>query len=104
MSLWELHEREKEQHELEEWCFRDDFEEIPQLDPEMVGNLLKAPPQLCSNLRECNSRYVCEEGCRCIRERFNGATQFNEYQLLLKLYVKIRVLEIIFSGVPYNKV
>ncbi len=103
MTIWALHEKEIEQQEFEEWCFLEDLEEVSPLDKEELNELVKHPPQLCQDKDLCNSRYLCELGCRCIRKRFRGAKQFNEYENIQKLYVKIRVLEIILGGIPYNK-
>ncbi len=104
MTIQQLYEKEIEMEQLEYWCFRNDFEEIPEIGEDAVQHLVKHPPQLCERYKECKSRRVCGEACRCIRGLFEDARQYEEYLTIQKLYIKIRVLEIIFSGVPYMKV
>ena len=103
MIIWFLNEKEKEQEELEFWCFRDDYVEIPAIEKQKVNELIKNPPQLCEELDHCKSRIVCDSACRCIRGLFDNAKQFNEYQELQKLYVKTKVAEIICSGIPISQ-
>ena len=103
MIIWFLNEKEKEQEELEFWCFRDDFVKIPPIEKQKVNELIKNPPELCEELDYCKSRMVCDSACRCIRGLFDNAKQFNEYQELQKLYVKTRVAEIICSGIPISQ-
>ncbi len=103
MTIFGLHEREKEIEQLEYWCFRDDYEIVPNIEKDTVQHLVRHPPQLCENYKECKSRMICEDACRCIRGLFEDARQYEEYLNIQRLYVKIRVLEIILNGIPYAK-
>ena len=71
-----------------------------ELDQDTLNELVKTPPQLCENIEDCKSRIVCEQGCECIRGLFDDMNQFNQYQAIQRTYVKMRVFEIIKSGIP----
>ena len=99
MIIWGLKEKEKEQEAFEYWCFRSDRVPVKELEKETLNELVRTPPQLCEDIEQCKSRMVCEQGCECVRGLFDDMNQFNQYQAAQRAYVKLRVFEILISGI-----